>query len=264
MSGLPFLEVDMAEPPAIEATRQTLGARVRQVFKRGLAALLPTLLTLVILIKAYQFLRDTVGFWLTDFWEWAFGYTVPKEGRLAEVLTVVGIFLAAVAVFLLGYFVSTVVGRWAFGKVDAWLKRLPIVRQVYPGLKQVTDFLLTAEQTIRFTDVVAVPYPRRGVYSLGFVTGRGFRQLQEATDRRMVNVFVPSSPTPISGYVVFFPEDEVVYLDISVEEAFRFVLTGGVVIPGSQGVFAVPPETLPAGGGGRSEPRQQATSQEGG
>ena len=255
----------MSESAAPASSKPDGGrALVKQLFKRGLAALLPTLLTLLILLKAYQFLQDTVGFWiskgLSKFWGWSSGYTVPAEGWLASVLTGVGVLLAAVGVFLLGYFVSTVVGRWVYGQFDAWLKRLPVVRQVYPGLKQVTDFLLT-ERAIRFTQVVAVAYPRRGIYSLGFVTGEGFREIHRATARRMINVFMPSSPTPVRGYVVFFPEDEVVYLDISVEEAFRFIVSGGVVIPGSQRVFPVPPEMLPAGQAARPAPSEGPSSE---
>lgn len=232
-------------------------AAVKQMFKRGLAALLPTLLTLVIIFKAFQFLRDKVGRWISDilkeFWEWAFGYTVGEGTWQANLLTVVGILIAVLAVFLLGYFLSTVVGRWLYGLLDGWLSRLPVVRRLYPSLKQVTNFLLT-DRAPRFTQVVAVPYPRRGVYSLGFVTGEGLRQLDRATGRRMINVFVPTSPTPVSGYVVFFPEDEVIYLEISVEEALKFVVSGGVVVPGSSGGVPVPGEWLgPAAGASPGE-----------
>ena len=239
----------MTEPAKALEVKEPAGGRAqaRQVFKRGLAALLPTVLTLLILVKAYQFLRDWVGFYISKilrfYCEWAFGYTVAEKTWQADALTVIGILLAALVVFLLGYFLTTVVGRWVYGVVDGWLSRLPVVRQLYPSLKQVTSFLLS-ERALRFTQVVAVPYPRRGVYSLGFVTGQGFRQLDRATGRRLVNVFMPSSPTPVSGYVVFFREDEVVYLDISVEEAFRFIVSGGVVMPESQRTFLVPPEML--------------------
>jgi len=223
-------------PPPSDA-RSSSRSAVKQAFKRGLAALLPTLLTLVILIKGYQFLRDTVGYWISKmlilFWEGAFDYRVAREGWLAGVLTAFGIVLAAIIVFLMGYFLSTVVGRWMYGRVDHWLKRLPVIRQLYPSVKQVTDFLLS-EEALKFTQVVAVPYPRHGIYSVGFVTGDGLRQLQEATDRRLMSVFVPTSPTPLTGFVIMLPEDEVVYLKMTVEEAFRLIVSGGVVTPLSQ------------------------------
>jgi len=245
----------VSRPPRPPVVKEAVGGRAqaRQAFKRGLAALLPTLLTLVILFWGFKFLRDKVGRWisaaLTFFWEEAFGYTVTENGWLASLLTVVGVVIAALAVFILGYFLSTVVGRWLYGVVDGWLSRLPVIKQLYPSLKQVTGFLLS-ERAMHFTQVVAVAYPRQGVYSLGFVTGRGFRQLDRATGQHLVNVFMPSSPTPVSGYVVFFPEDEVLYLDISVEEAFKFIVSGGVVVPGGQQTFIVPPGTLALGSWG--------------
>jgi uncharacterized membrane protein len=169
-------------------------ALIKQVFKRGLAALLPKLLTLVILIKAYQFLRDSVGYRISKllalYLQGAFGDGVAEGSWLAGVLTVLGILVAVVAVFILGYLVSTVVGRWVYGLLDSWLGRLPVTRQLYPSVKKVIEFLLS-EQALRFTQVVAVPYPRQGVYSLGFVTGEGFRKLDRATGRHMVNVFMP-------------------------------------------------------------------------
>ncbi len=253
----------VTKPPTPPVVKEAVGGRAqaKQAFKRGLAALLPTLLTLVILFWGFEFLRGKVGRWisaaLTFFWKQAFGYKVAKESWQASLLTVVGVLIAILAVFILGYLLSTVVGRWLYGLVDGWLARLPVIKQLYPSLKQVTGFLLS-ERAMHFTQVGAGPYPRRGVYSLGFVTGQGFRQLDRATGQHLVNVFMPSSPTPVSGYVVFFPEDEVLYLDISVEEAFKFIVSGGVVVPGGQQTFVVPPETLALGSrgeGGRASRR---------
>ena len=232
--------------------------RAKQVFRRGLAALLPTLLTLVIFFKVFEFLRDNVGYWisrgLTYFWEWVFGYHVTVNSWAADLLLVVGLLLAAFAVFILGYAVSTVVGRWVYALVDGWLSKLPMVRQVYPSVKQVTNFLLR-EEALRFTQVVAVPYPRPGVYALGFITGTSFREVDRATGRRMVCVFVPSSPTPFTGYAVLFPEEEVVHLAISTEEALRFVISGGVVLPGSPPALGAPTGPSPVQpGDGSVEP----------
>lgn len=254
----------MTEPSAHPRPDEATGSwtRAKQVFRRGLIALLPTLLTLVILFKVFQFLRDNVGYWisrgLTYFWEGAFGYRVTVNSWAANLLMVVGLFLAALAVFILGYAVSTVVGRWVYGVIDGWLSRLPVVRQVYPSIKQVTNFLLT-ERALHFTQVVAVPYPRTGVYTLGFITGSSFREVDRATGRRMVCVFVPSSPTPFTGYAVLFPEEDIVYLALAVEDALRFVMSGGVVLPGSRpavgGQGALPGE---ATGEGSAQPEPKA------
>jgi len=244
------VEREVSQQPTVHPDGR---ARAKQVFKRGLAALLPTLLTLVILFVAFDFLRKNVGYWisrgLTYFWEWVWGYRIPVGSLTASLLSVVGLLLAVLVVFLLGYFVTTVVGRWMYGVVDDWLSRLPVVRQVYPSVKQVTNFFLS-ERALHFTQVVAVPYPRTGVYTLGFVTGRGFAEVDRAAGRKMVCVLVPSSPTPFSGYAVFFPEEEVVYLKVSVEEGLRFVMSSGVVFPGTVPTFSGLEGRRPLPGGG--------------
>jgi uncharacterized membrane protein len=238
------------QPQAQETTSSW--SRAKQVFRRGLAALLPTLLTLVIFFKAFQFLEDKVGYWisrgLTSFWEWVFSYRVTENSWAATLLVVVGLFLAALAVFILGYLVSTVVGRWVYAVVDSWLSKLPMVRQVYPSVKQVTHFLLR-EQTLRFTQVVAVPYPRPGVYTVGFVTGSSFPEVDRATGRHLVSVFMPHSPAPISGYTALFAEEDIVYLAIPVEEALRFIMSAGVALPGSPPSLRPPVGPPPLGTG---------------
>jgi uncharacterized membrane protein len=179
---------------------------------------------------------------------------------VANLLMVVGVLLAALAVFILGYAVSTVVGRWVYGVIDGWLSRLPVVRQLYPSIKQVTNFLLS-ERAFRFTQVVAIPYPRPGVYALGFITGSGFQEVDRAAGRHMVCVFVPSSPTPVTGYVVLFPEEEVVYLTVAVEDALRFIMSGGVVFPGSLAIPKAPSGRPPlAAGEGPTKPSPETPS----
>jgi uncharacterized membrane protein len=254
----------VTEPSVHPRTEESTDSwtRSKQVFRRGLAALLPTLLTLIIFFKVFEFLRDNVGYWisrgLTYFWEGVFGYRVAVNSWAAHLLIVVGLILAALAVFILGYAVSTVVGRWVYALVDGWLSRLPMVRQVYPSVKQVTNFLLR-EQTFRFTQVVGVPYPRPGAYALGFVTESTFREVDRVTGRRMVCVFVPSSPTPFTGYAILFREEEVVYLEVSVEQALRFIISCGVVSPGSpRGLEAAVGMPVVGPGEGSSTPGPEA------
>ena len=82
--------------------------------------------------------------------------------------------------------------------------------------------------------MVAIEYPRRGVWAVGFLTGGGFTALDAEVKANLVTVFIPSSPTPMTGYVVFIPADEVVALSITVEEAFRMIISGGVIKPGQK------------------------------
>jgi uncharacterized membrane protein len=108
--------------------------------------------------------------------------------------------------------------------------RLPILRRIYPGAKQVSEFFFS-EGKVEFRRVVAIEYPRRGLWSIGFVTGRGFQALMRQAEQELLTVFVPSSPTPITGYIVAVPRREVIDLPITVDEALPFLISGGVIMP---------------------------------
>jgi uncharacterized membrane protein len=114
--------------------------------------------------------------------------------------------------------------------------KLPLVKQVYPYIKQITDFILSRPD-FSFSKVVAIQYPRTGVWSLGLVTGKGIQKIVEAHQREFLTVFVPSSPTPFTGYVIMTAKDETIELDMTVEEALRFTVSGGVITPAKREEF---------------------------
>jgi uncharacterized membrane protein len=136
--------------------------------------------------------------------------------------------------------------------------RIPLVRAIYPAVKQVTDFVL-AERKAQFesSKVVAVRPHADGIWSIGLVTGPGLRALTDALGGgEMVTVFIPSTPTAFSGYVVVVPRESVVELPIKVDEAMRLLLSGGVISPGSAPPKPGPaPELLPQP---LSKPRPEA------
>ena len=110
----------------------------------------------------------------------------------------------------------------------------PLLRRVYPYIKQVTDFLLTDErQKNLISRVVAVEYPRKGIWSVGFVTGSGLPKVVNHVKREFVTVIIPTSPTPFTGFVITVPKKQTIDLDLTIEEAFRFIVSGGVITPGS-------------------------------
>jgi uncharacterized membrane protein len=101
---------------------------------------------------------------------------------------------------------------------------------VYPSVKRIVNFFFSGER-IAFKKVVLVEYPRKGIWSLGFITNDGFRDACDKTKQELVNVFFPTSPSPLTGYVTFVPKNDIVLLDISIEDGLRLVVSGGVVNP---------------------------------
>ncbi|MCK5713660.1 MAG: DUF502 domain-containing protein, partial [Hyphomicrobiaceae bacterium] len=153
------------------------------------------------------------------------------------VLQFTGFIVAVILVYFAGFFFATYLGRGVWRLLEAAMKRIPVVKQIYPYIKQITDFVLS-EQKVEFRRVVAVQYPRRGVWSMGFVTGSGLRTVREATGLHMVTVFIPSSPTPVTGYVVLVRREDIIDLPIGVDSALRFAISGGVIMPPGE----VPPQ----------------------
>jgi hydroxymethylbilane synthase len=147
-------------------------------------------------------------------------------------LSFIGLLVAIVSVYFVGHFLATFIGRNVWKATEHTVFRLPIVRAVYPTVKEVIDFFLS-ERTHEYNRVIAVEYPRRGIWSLGLVTGDAIRELERATGTELLTVFIPYTPYSVTGYIITVPRSEVIDLSLSVEEAFRFVMSGGVIRPES-------------------------------
>ncbi len=215
----------------------------RSYFFRGMAALLPTILTIWIFVQCYIFVQDKVSVYinkgvvllitrfterysvefLNDFW-------IDGPGRIT------GFFLAIIGVCFIGAFLASFAGRAIWRIIEKGFASIPLVKKVYPYIKQITDFVL-AKKKLSFNKVVALQYPRKGVWSVGMVTGTGLKKIVNAREKEFLTVFVPSSPTPFTGYVIMTPKDETIELDMSIEEALRFTISGGVITPAEHEAF---------------------------
>jgi uncharacterized membrane protein len=237
-------------PPPRGARRGKAGFSddFRRFFVRGLAALLPTLITLWLLIWFWQSLWEYLGrhiiFAIKWIWATLIDWGVMEyqpviaqklywERELPQwVVQVIGVGLAILLVYIVGLFVGNLIGRTVWRLAEMAVMRIPLVRAIYPAVKQVTDFLL-AERTAQFQSsrVVAVAPHANGIWSIGLVTGVGLKPVSDATGEQTVTVFIPSSPTAFSGYVVVVPRAVVVELPMTVEEAMRLLVSGGVLAP---------------------------------
>ena len=149
-------------------------------------------------------------------------------------LSVVAIAILIVALYFLGRFVTARIGAWMVHKFETTvLGRLPLVSTVYSSVKQVTDFFFT-ERTVDYNQVVAVEYPRKGIWSLAFVTGDGMLDIAAAAGEPMVTVLIPTSPMPMTGYTMTIPRSEVIEMNLTVDQAFQFCISCGVLVPPQQ------------------------------
>ena len=135
--------------------------------------------------------------------------------------------------YLLGRFLAAGVGRIFVTGVEALINRLPVVRNVYSSVKQVTDFVFS-ERDIEFNRVVAIQYPRTGIWSIGFVTGESMLDISSAANEPVLSVLMPTSPMPATGFTVTVRKSETVDLDITIDQAIQFIVSCGVVVPAHQ------------------------------
>lgn len=149
--------------------------------------------------------------------------------------SIAGFIVALVGVCIFGALLASVVGRSLWRMVERFMMNTPILRRVYPYVKQITDFLLTQqEQKKLFSRVVAVEYPRTGIWSIGFVTGSGLEKVANSFRKEFLTVIIPTSPTPFTGFVITVPKKMTIDLDMTIEEALRFIISGGVITPGKE------------------------------
>ena len=147
------------------------------------------------------------------------------------------VFLAVL--YFLGRVFAHGIGRWFVNSLEAGVNRIPLVNKVYGSVKQVTDFAFS-EREIEFNRVVAVEYPREGIWSIGFVTGNGLPALAKVAGEPVLSVLMPTSPMPMTGFTITVRRSEAIDLDITIDEAIQFCISCGVVVPPPK-VFAKTP-----------------------
>jgi uncharacterized membrane protein len=225
-----------------------MAGRFKSYFLRGLAVLLPTVLTIWIFVGGFGVVHDNISVHIKHGLIKLILYAGGSETELGKpwidgALTVAGFLIALAAVCVVGALLANVVGRKLWRMTENSIMNTPLLRRVYPYVKQITDFILTQEEQKKlFRRVVAVEYPRRGIWSVGFVTGSGLEKVAHSVRREFLTVLIPTSPTPFTGFVITVLKKQTIDLDMTVEEALRFIVSGGVITPDNQQAMAALPK----------------------
>lgn len=167
---------------------------------------------------------------------------IPKQinpfGGLHPILTnvlnlLVGLAVPLVSILLIGLMARNIFGKWLLDFGEQLLQAIPLAGTVYKTLKQILENLLRDSKT-KFNRVVMVEYPREGIWSIGFVTGTVVGNLKIDSAKPAIGVFIPTTPNPTSGWYAIVPEEEVINLPISIEDAFKVIISGGMVNPSTE------------------------------
>lgn len=156
---------------------------------------------------------------------------LQKFWREHPYLNLTGLFIAIMLIYLAGVLLGNIVGKSLYSRVERLITRIPGFKQVYPHVKQVVDMVI-GEKKMAFSKVVVVEYPKDGIWTVGFLTGNSLREIDGFAGDRVVSVFIPTSPTPFTGFTINMPRSKVQEISMTIEEALRFVITAGVLAPG--------------------------------
>lgn len=197
----------------------SLLGRLRTYFFAGILVTAPVSITFYIGWQFIQFMDDTVSPLIPP----AFNpktWGIPGFGLVAVV----------VSLTLIGALTAGFAGRMLVRLYDAVLERMPVLRGIYSAVKQIFETML-AQKASAFREVALIEYPRQGIWTLAFITGTTAGELRSCFDEEMVNVFVPTTPNPTSGFLLFLPRSQVQVLEMSVEDGIKMVVSTGIITP---------------------------------
>jgi uncharacterized membrane protein len=199
--------------------------KIKNIFLTGLVVVVPIGVTIYILIFLIQIMDGVLA-------------VIPKRFHPEAILGFHVPGLGVIFTFILIMVVGLMTRSWLGGKIvgvgEKLLNRIPVVRSIYQATKQLVDAIFTPHGRGKFRKVVFIEFPREGLYTVAFVTSMAKVGLQDEAGAELVNVFVPTAPNPTSGYFLMVPESELIPADMTVEEAFKLVVSGGLIGPGDK------------------------------
>ncbi len=147
-----------------------------------------------------------------------------------------GIILTVAVIFLVGLITANFVGKRLVGGIESLFARIPLVRTVYTGAKEIVQTIIL-DRPSQFRQVVLIEYPRKGIYCIAFVTGWPSRELASKVDGDFLNIFIPTTPNPTSGFYILVPKEEIIPLNITIEDAFKLIMSAGMSLPAREIAF---------------------------
>tara|TARA_B100000131_G_C18097879_1_gene604770 strand:- start:217 stop:834 length:618 start_codon:yes stop_codon:yes gene_type:complete len=197
-------------------------SKIRSWFFTGILVMTPAILTIYVVWAFITFVDNLVVPIVPENYQ--------PSNFLPFYLPGLGLIIVFIVTTLVGSLATGLLGRSLIKLWENILNRMPVVRSVYNAIKQILETVMAA-QSDAFRQAVLVEYPRKGIWAIGFVTGSAKGEVKDTLKNDIINVFMPTTPNPTSGFLLFFPQKDLVYLNMSVEEALKLVVSGGMVVP---------------------------------
>lgn len=194
--------------------------KIRRYFATGFLITLPVFITLYFLFIILRFIDGIFGKAVNFYIKQYLGFVIPG----------VGIIIGILIVFTVGFTAANFFGKKLIHALERWFLKFPFIRQIYPAAKQIVDSFISKDSPA-FKKVVLVQYPSKGIWSVGFITNESFKEANDKTGRDLLHVFIATTPSPLTGFLILAPREDVTELDISIEDGVKLIISAGIVKP---------------------------------
>ncbi|MCZ6821138.1 MAG: DUF502 domain-containing protein [Calditrichaeota bacterium] len=213
----------MTEPVPL-TPKGGLGKRIRAYFFTGLLVLVPLVLTGYIIWNLFLAIDGILRGFVYELILETFGTTLGKP------IPGIGFVTLIILIIITGVAARNYVGKKLVAVGDQFVARIPLINRIYGAIKQISHAFLSSQREV-FQKVVLFEYPRTGIYCIGFYTQDTRGPVQESIDEDVVSIFLPTTPNPTSGFLLFVPKTEIIELDLTIEEALKLIISGGAIVP---------------------------------
>jgi uncharacterized membrane protein len=207
---------------------------IRRTFLTGLFVFIPIGVTIIILVWLFRFLDNLLAPIVK--------FVMLKTIGIAKPVPGLGFLIGIVLVFAIGIIATNYFGKKLIKLGDYIVAKIPVVNNIYSGSKQIVESF-TIQKEKAFRETVLIEYPRKGIYTVGLVTFEVKGMLKNVNPQKLVHVFIPSTPSPVNGFLYLVPADQIIHLDMSTEEAIKYIVSLGMVIPNNKKVGSIGEES---------------------
>ena len=197
-------------------------ARFRRYFLAGILVTSPILITVYVTWLIITFIDTQVAGMLPE--------SLDFTKKLPHQIPGLGLIISIIVITFIGAITPGFIGRTLLRVGERILDNTPVVRSIYGAIKQIMETVMSTNSE-SFREVVLVEYPRKGIWVIGFVTGETKGEVQTLNKEKLINVFIPTTPNPTSGFLLFVPKKDLIYMKMKVEDAVKMVISGGIVTP---------------------------------
>ncbi len=202
-----------------QKTNQSFGVMLRKIFFAGLAVIFPLFITFYIILAIFQFSEGIIGRYINSELMQEYGFKIPG----------LGLILMLMIIFGAGIISRNFLGQKMLPLFEKLFFKLPVVANIYPSAKRLSGFLFGEEERKKFKKVVLIEYPQRGSYSIGFITNEEMPNFGLPNKEKLASVFIPLAPAPFSGIILLVPEEKITVINVSIDTAIKFIVSGGVI-----------------------------------